>query len=79
MLRVDDRRHQLCCQKADLLLRKDCVLKLYLIDQLCVDGLFLMMLILAIVLCWMSHGMSTSHVRSLSMVDPSLGLSNRHR
>ena len=34
---------------------------------------------LTLVLCWMSHGMSTSHVRSMSMIDPSLGLSNRHR
>ena len=34
---------------------------------------------LALVLCWMSHGMSTSHVRSMSMIDPILGLSNRHR
>ena len=34
---------------------------------------------LTLVLCWMSHGMSTSHVRSMSMIDASLGLSNRHR
>ena len=32
---------------------------------------------LTLVLRWMSHGMSTSHVRSMSMIDPSLGLSNR--
>ena len=32
-----------------------------------------------IILRWVSHGMSTSLVRSMHMIDPNLGLSNRHR
>ena len=80
VLRVDDRRHQLCCQKAVI-----CCLKLYLIGSasrgwpFSQDAHMHHGMPLTLVLCWMSHGMSTSHVHSMSMIDPSLGLSNRHR
>ena len=62
--RVDDRRHQLCCQQAVI----DCILKLYLIGSASRrwppshvarkrHGMPV-----KLVRCWMSHGMSTSLV-----------------
>ena len=69
----------------DLLLRTNCVLKLNLIGSasrgwlLSHDAHMRHGMPLALVLCWMCHGMSTSLVRSMSMIDPNLGLSNRRR
>ena len=82
----DDRRHQLLLPKGcDLLRRTNCVLKLHLIGSasrgwpLSHDAHMRHGMPLALVLCWMSHGISTSLVHSMSMIDPNLGLSNRHR